>query len=168
VCSLHYFYARFIHTNTQPCQPCPAAKLQGYSLNLLGCPRAILSVNSGRHHIGWKVIYNFAVRNAVHRTLLTRPKLNDEMKTFSIRALIPPPVLRRRCVDQRRFYAIEAAGAPAVEVFNNRTKWLQKERAAADVEGSRKVDYLRDEVASRLSERLLVKILKLLHVFPNC
>jgi hypothetical protein len=79
------------------------------------------------------------------------------MKNFSVRAFIPPPVLRKRCLlDQRRFYAVQAAGTPAVEVFNNRSKWLQKERAAADVEGSRKVDYLRDEVASRLSERLLV------------
>jgi NADH dehydrogenase [ubiquinone] 1 alpha subcomplex assembly factor 5 len=77
------------------------------------------------------------------------------MKAFSIRAFIPPPVLRRRCLD-RRYYAVQAAGTPTVEIFNNRTKWLQKEKAAADVEGSRKVDYLRDEVASRLSERLLV------------
>lgn len=33
---------------------------------------------------------------------------------------------------------------------------MQKERAAGNVEDSRKVDYLRDEVAARLSERLLV------------
>lgn len=42
------------------------------------------------------------------------------------------------------------------EVFNRRSKWLQKERAAADVEGSRQADYLKDEVAVRLCERLLV------------
>ncbi|KAF2428744.1 S-adenosyl-L-methionine-dependent methyltransferase [Tothia fuscella] len=77
------------------------------------------------------------------------------MKTISIRAFIPPPVLRRRCLDQRRFYAVQAPGTPAVEIFNSRTKWMQRERAAADTDGSRKVDYLRDEVASRLSERLL-------------
>ena len=43
-----------------------------------------------------------------------------------------------------------------LQVFNRNTKYLQKERAAADVETSRKVDYLRDEVAVRLCERLLV------------
>ncbi len=42
------------------------------------------------------------------------------------------------------------------EVFNSHTKWLQKERAAADVEGSRQADYLKDEVAARVCERLLV------------
>ena len=43
-----------------------------------------------------------------------------------------------------------------LQVFNDNTKQLQRERAAADVEASRRVDYLRDEVASRLCERLLV------------
>jgi NADH dehydrogenase [ubiquinone] 1 alpha subcomplex assembly factor 5 len=42
-----------------------------------------------------------------------------------------------------------------VEVFSNRTKWLQKERAAASGQQSRQVDYLRDEVAARLCDRLL-------------
>lgn len=46
-----------------------------------------------------------------------------------------------------------------LQVFNSNTKHLQRERAASDVEGSRKVDYLRDEVAVRLCERLLVSIL---------
>lgn len=56
----------------------------------------------------------------------------------------------------RRPYAFQAAGAPAFQVFNRRTKWLQKERAASNVEGSRQADYLKDEVAMRLCERLLV------------
>ena len=43
-----------------------------------------------------------------------------------------------------------------LHVFNDNTKYLQRERAAADVEASRRVDYLRDEVADRLCERLLV------------
>ena len=34
---------------------------------------------------------------------------------------------------------------------------MQKERAASDVEESRQTDYLKDEVAIRLSERLLVR-----------
>ncbi|KAF2091817.1 S-adenosyl-L-methionine-dependent methyltransferase [Saccharata proteae CBS 121410] len=55
----------------------------------------------------------------------------------------------------RRSYAVQAPGAPTFDVFNRRTKWLQKERAAANVEQSRKVDYLRDETAFRLCERLL-------------
>lgn len=55
-----------------------------------------------------------------------------------------------------RGYAVQAPGAPSLQVFDRRVKWLQKERAAADAEGSRNVDYLRDEVAARLTERLLV------------
>ncbi|KUI67049.1 NADH dehydrogenase [ubiquinone] 1 alpha subcomplex assembly factor 5 [Cytospora mali] len=55
----------------------------------------------------------------------------------------------------RRTYASPASGAPIFEVFNRRTKWMQRERAAANVEGSRQTDYLKDEVAIRLCERLL-------------
>jgi NADH dehydrogenase [ubiquinone] 1 alpha subcomplex assembly factor 5 len=40
-------------------------------------------------------------------------------------------------------------------VFDARTKWLQKERTAANVAQSRQVDYLRDEVAMRLCDRVL-------------
>jgi NADH dehydrogenase [ubiquinone] 1 alpha subcomplex assembly factor 5 len=43
------------------------------------------------------------------------------------------------------------------EIFSSQQKWMQKERAAKHVETSRSVDYLRDEVASRLCERILVK-----------
>ena len=43
-----------------------------------------------------------------------------------------------------------------LEVFNRKAKQLQKDRAAINVEHSRKVDYLKDEVAMRLCERLLV------------
>jgi NADH dehydrogenase [ubiquinone] 1 alpha subcomplex assembly factor 5 len=50
---------------------------------------------------------------------------------------------------------VQSPGAPSVEVFSNRTKWLQKERAAASTQQSRQVDYLRDEVAARLCDRLL-------------
>lgn len=56
---------------------------------------------------------------------------------------------------QRRTYAIQAPGGPGLQVFNRHTKWLQRERAASNIDASRKVDYLRDEVASRLCERLL-------------
>ncbi|KAH8677899.1 S-adenosyl-L-methionine-dependent methyltransferase [Xylariales sp. PMI_506] len=55
----------------------------------------------------------------------------------------------------KRSYAFATSSAPVHQVFNRRTKWLQKERAAAHVEQSRTVDYLKDEVAARLCERLL-------------
>lgn len=54
-----------------------------------------------------------------------------------------------------RAYAVQAGGSPIVEVFDWQTKWLHKERAAANVQQSRQVDYVRDEVAFRLCERLL-------------
>ncbi|KAI1427487.1 S-adenosyl-L-methionine-dependent methyltransferase [Xylaria sp. FL1777] len=55
----------------------------------------------------------------------------------------------------RRSYAFQAATPPIHQVFNRRTKWLQKERASHDVENSRIADYLKDEVAIRVCERLL-------------
>ncbi|KAI0008391.1 S-adenosyl-L-methionine-dependent methyltransferase [Xylariaceae sp. FL0662B] len=58
-------------------------------------------------------------------------------------------------LPRRRTYALQAAAPPRHQVFNRRTKWLQKERAAANVESSRVADYLKDEVANRLCERLL-------------
>lgn len=61
----------------------------------------------------------------------------------------------------RRSFASQTPGSPVFEVFNRRSKWLQKERAAADVEGSRQADYLKDEVAIRLCERLLVGSLEI-------
>ncbi|KAG6017796.1 hypothetical protein E4U54_002948 [Claviceps lovelessii] len=55
----------------------------------------------------------------------------------------------------RRSYAVHSSAAPRFQVFNQRTKWLQKERAASKPEQSRQVDYLKDEVAFRLANRLL-------------
>ena len=78
------------------------------------------------------------------------------MKPASLRPFLPRPALRRRLLP-RRDYAFSAPGAPTLQVFSDNVKYLQRERSAADSEGSRKVDYLRDEVASRLSERLLVR-----------
>ncbi|KAI9876185.1 MAG: hypothetical protein M1830_007069 [Pleopsidium flavum] len=76
------------------------------------------------------------------------------MKPASLRPFLPRPAIRRRSWPTRS-YAIQAPGAPTLQVFNRNTKCLQKERAASDVRTSRKVDYLKDEVASRLCERLL-------------
>jgi len=83
--------------------------------------------------------------------------LSLKMNTFSIRAFIPP--LTRRCVPLQatRHYAVQAPGAPTLEIFSNQHKWQQKERAASNADVSRSVDYLRDEVASRLCERVLVR-----------
>lgn len=73
----------------------------------------------------------------------------------TIRASLP-----RRCIAGTsgvRTYASQTPGNPMLEVFNRKTKHLQKDRAARNVEESRKVDYLKDEVAMRLCERLLVR-----------
>ncbi|RGP61658.1 putative methyltransferase [Fusarium sporotrichioides] len=72
----------------------------------------------------------------------------------SLQALSRPANLCCPIANQR-FYAVQAAGAPRFQVFNRRTKWLQKERAGMNAEESRETDYLKDEVAIRLSERLL-------------
>lgn len=55
-----------------------------------------------------------------------------------------------------RSYAVQAPGKPPLQVFNRHVKRIQRERAAQDVEHSRQVDYLRDEIAARLCDRLLV------------
>lgn len=55
----------------------------------------------------------------------------------------------------RRAYAIQSPGTSAIEVFDAHSKWQHKERAALNIEQSRNVDYLRDEVAARLCDRLL-------------
>ena len=77
------------------------------------------------------------------------------MKPAPLRPFLPRPALRRRPL-QCRLYAVQAPGNPTLQVFDSGIKHLQKERAAFNVEASRRVDYLRDEVASRLCERLLV------------
>ena len=82
------------------------------------------------------------------------------MKPASLRPLLSPPAIRRRLPQvPSRCYALPASGPPALQVFNDKVKHLQRERAAADLESSRKVDYIRDEVAARLCERLLVSSL---------
>ena len=58
------------------------------------------------------------------------------------------------CCPSRQ-YAIQAGGSPIAEVFDGRTKYVHKERAASNVTQSRQVDYLRDEIATRLCDRLL-------------
>ncbi|KAM0154203.1 hypothetical protein ACHAQE_007339 [Botrytis cinerea] len=76
------------------------------------------------------------------------------MKFLALRPFLPTPsITRRLCIS--RHYAVQSPGSPTLQVFDRHTKYLQKERAALDKEKSRQVDYLKDEVAMRLSERLL-------------
>lgn len=74
------------------------------------------------------------------------------MSPMSLRPLFRPATR----AATRRSYASQTPGNPMLEVFNRKTKHLQKDRAALNVDESRKVDYLKDEVAMRLCERLLV------------
>ncbi|KAI9751534.1 MAG: hypothetical protein M4579_006028 [Chaenotheca gracillima] len=78
------------------------------------------------------------------------------MRASILRPFVSRPAVRipTRPVPCRS-YAVQAPGAPTLQVFNRHTKYLQKERAAQNTEESRKVDYIKDEVAIRLSERLL-------------
>ena len=74
---------------------------------------------------------------------------------LTIRPLLPRAGLKRKlCVS--RSYAVQAPGSPTLQIFDRHAKIQQKERAAKSVETSRQADYLKDEVAIRLSERLLV------------
>lgn len=74
---------------------------------------------------------------------------------YTVRAAAPQRLFLAR--TSIRTYASQTPGNPMLEVFNRKTKHLQKDRAAKNVEESRKVDYLKDEVAMRLCERLLVR-----------
>ncbi|OTA34710.1 hypothetical protein BTJ68_05341 [Hortaea werneckii EXF-2000] len=65
------------------------------------------------------------------------------------------PTILRSATATRRTYAISAGGSPIASVFSNDTKRLHKDRAGANQDQSRQVDYLRDEVAIRLCDRLL-------------
>lgn len=71
-----------------------------------------------------------------------------------------PPNVQQQQQQQlgRRPYAVASSAAPRFQVFNRRTKWLQKERSGANVEAGRQADYLKDEVAMRVAERLLVRL----------
>lgn len=79
------------------------------------------------------------------------------MKPLTLRPFLPRPSITRRLYISRN-YAVQSPGSPTLQVFDRHTKYLQKERAALDKEKSRQVDYLKDEVAMRLSERLLVSL----------
>jgi hypothetical protein len=65
----------------------------------------------------------------------------------------------------RLFSSSTPAGAEIMQVFNRKVKEKQRDRAALDPETSRTVDYLRNEVANRLVERLLVRIACTFHSY---
>lgn len=79
---------------------------------------------------------------------------------MSLRPFFRPATLGRHSFTAagRRSYASQTPGNPMLEVFNRKTKHMQKDRAALNVEEGRKVDYIKDEVAMRLCERLLVHL----------
>lgn len=69
-----------------------------------------------------------------------------------------------------RNYAIIPPSTPAPEaagfqVFHREAKRKQKDRAAINVEESRVVDYLKDEIAARVADRLLVQFNATLLIF---
>ncbi|KAF9360861.1 hypothetical protein BGX34_007461 [Mortierella sp. NVP85] len=81
--------------------------------------------------------------------------------TFAIPASIKIPSRTfaqslRVTLNRSRYYSIGGSTVPAAfQVFNRETKRQQKERAASNVEQSRQVDYVKDEVAFRVVDRLL-------------
>lgn len=76
---------------------------------------------------------------------------------MSLRNLFLPRItLPQRAFTATRSYASQTSGNPVWDVFNSKAKHIQKDRAARNVEESRNVDYVKDEVALRLCERLLV------------
>jgi NADH dehydrogenase [ubiquinone] 1 alpha subcomplex assembly factor 5 len=62
----------------------------------------------------------------------------------------------------RRFATAHSASPLAVNsalnVFDGRAKRLQRDRAASNMEFSRLTDYVRDEVAGIMVDRLLVRL----------
>lgn len=79
--------------------------------------------------------------------------MNTALRTLARASRLPASPIRN--TPFKRSYAVQSPGSPAIQVFDTHTKWTHKERAAANEEQSRKVDYLRDEVAARLCDRLL-------------
>ncbi|RYP15396.1 hypothetical protein DL765_005732 [Monosporascus sp. GIB2] len=87
----------------------------------------------------------------MHRSLVSLARTRLQSKPLSI----SHPSPRIAAISCRRPYAIHSPSPPIHQVFNRRTKWLQKERAASNAELSREADYLKEEVAARLCDRLL-------------
>ncbi|RYP91684.1 hypothetical protein DL770_002209 [Monosporascus sp. CRB-9-2] len=87
----------------------------------------------------------------MRRSLVSLARTRLQSKSLPISR----PSTRIAAISCRRPYAIHSPSPPIHQVFNRRTKWLQKERAASNAELSREADYLKEEVATRLCDRLL-------------
>jgi NADH dehydrogenase [ubiquinone] 1 alpha subcomplex assembly factor 5 len=74
---------------------------------------------------------------------------------MSLRHIFRRAVRSQPSYTATRSYASQTPGSPVFDVFNRKVKHLQRDRAARNVEESRKTDYIKDEVATRLCERLL-------------
>lgn len=120
---------------------------------------------------GWK-LWNCAINIARHNfwCLWTPPPPNGPHSCFRTtmltqfsrnRRLIAQVLPRILCAVPSRGYAIVPPSTPGPEaagfqVFHRDAKRQQKDRAAANVTDSRVVDYLKDEIAARVADRLLV------------
>ncbi|TKA74419.1 hypothetical protein B0A55_06211 [Friedmanniomyces simplex] len=92
----------------------------------------------------------------MHAALCIHQQLRMILRSYRTLARAPSSITPpSTCPPKRRRYAIQAGGAPIAEVFSARTKYIHKQRAAANIPQSRQVDYLRDEIAARLCDRLL-------------
>lgn len=83
--------------------------------------------------------------------------------------------LRRAFAAPRRSYASVSSGSVnpgsvgPFQVFDRNAKMIQKDRSAEREDGSRSrtVDYVREEVADRMMERLLVRVQPVLRAIAN-
>lgn len=77
-------------------------------------------------------------------------------KSFSLYRSIFP-IKSFSCI-KKYSTAANQQNSSAFMVFNRETKRIQRDRSSIDTEESRKVDYLKDEIAYRMVDRLLVII----------
>ncbi|CAB4403830.1 unnamed protein product [Rhizophagus irregularis] len=61
------------------------------------------------------------------------------------------------CIKKYSTAANQQQKPSAFMVFNRETKRIQRDRSSIDIEESRKVDYLKDEIAYRMVDRLISK-----------
>lgn len=89
------------------------------------------------------------MKTAIIALIITLSQIISYTKMFSttIRHIARRSNIARRCY---------VATPQSFQVFDRDVKRLQKDRAAANVEESRTVDYLKDEIAARVADRLLV------------
>lgn len=85
------------------------------------------------------------------------------MLKLALGAKAIPGLLRKTAtLLPKRYYAIVPPTTPGPEaagfqVFHRDTKRKQKDRAATNVTESRITDYLKDEIAARVADRILVR-----------